>query len=60
MLHMASVCTEPSLREALADPIVQLLMTRDGVTAEEVRKLAAAARGGNDAQKTAPQADMTH
>lgn len=35
---------EPTLEEMLADPIVQLLMKRDNVAAEDVRRLFCKAR----------------
>lgn len=35
---------EPSLREMLADPVVQALMARDGVSEEEIVQLSLAAR----------------
>lgn len=35
---------EPSLAEALADPVVQAVMARDGVSEEELRRVIASAR----------------
>ena len=36
--------TEPSLSEVLADPIVRIVMVRDGVTKEEIDDLIQAVR----------------
>ncbi|HZT18025.1 MAG TPA: hypothetical protein VFA23_01415 [Dongiaceae bacterium] len=36
---------EPRLSELLADPILELLMRRDGISMDELRRLIAAARG---------------
>ena len=36
---------EPALSEVLADPVVHLVMRRDGVSACELRRVIAAARG---------------
>ena len=38
---------EPTLDELLAAPIVRMLMARDGVTADEVRRLLRQAQEGN-------------
>ena len=38
-MHRRSRYREPSLDELLREPIVKLLMLRDGVDAEEVRTL---------------------
>ena len=38
-MHRRSRYREPSLDELLREPIVKLLMLRDGVDAEEVRAL---------------------
>ena len=42
---MSSEQSELSLEEMLADPIVKLVMQRDGVVADDVRAIVAQARG---------------
>lgn len=42
---MKSWRSEPSLREMLEDPIVRLVMRRDGVDKDEVRELLRPPRG---------------
>ncbi len=39
---------EPSIRELLADPVVQAMMTRDGVTSEAMKALIARAQSSLD------------
>lgn len=46
---MAEPHKELTLDELLADPIVQLVMQRDGVTAEDVRKVNERARQAQSA-----------
>lgn len=41
---MSSHCAELTLEEMLADPIVQLVMRRDGISADDVRAVIAEAR----------------
>lgn len=41
---MTSLSAELTLEEMLADPIVQLVMRRDGITAEDVRAVVEEAR----------------
>ena len=38
---MRTIANEPTIAEMLSDPIVGLLMDRDGVTAEDLRQLLA-------------------
>ena len=41
---MSKQCAELTLEEMLADPIVQLVMQRDGISADDVRQVIAEAR----------------
>jgi hypothetical protein len=42
--HKDDLSSEPSLRETLSDPVIQALMTRDGVSPEEIVRLILVAR----------------
>ena len=49
----AQLDREPSLAEMLADPIVQEVLARDGVTKEEVEDLIGAVRAKRASRRTA-------
>ncbi len=45
MARLRAVTKRPSLREMLADPIIRVVMARDGVTEQELFGAIAKARG---------------
>ena len=60
MAGFTTTTRELSLQEMLADPIVQTVMTRDGVTKEDVAGLLATVRGRMAARQMAEHETGRH